>query len=1046
MTAWERRVTVVIAGGGYGKTTALRQLFSGERCRWLALRVPDRAVETLAPRVAEAVGAADGSVTAPVATIGATDRQSFAEGQATAICEALDQEEGELLLVVDDVDHLTDGDSSSQFLSTLCLQAPPRLHVVLSGRHVPLLGLGSARGRGELMELNAPDLAFTPQETASLLVERLGPQAASLAQDCWNLTAGWAAAVQLIADRLDRLDPARWEQTLEHLRLRHGPVWREFAADLIEREEPIAQRILAVASVAPVVDGELLAALGIAAAEPELDSLQARGLLVGSGEDGVRTLSPVLAGAVAERLSASEAEEVRHRAAAWFERTERLDEALECVLAGPAPEQLAFLTRQGEGLVKRGHGSRVAEVLRHLGTADGLELETILAAALVAVGDWDGALEVFRSIQQNTGSPLTPAIAWRFGALLYLRSDTEAAWEVLSAAYDAGPGSSDDALVAAWLSSTLWGRGQIDEAEKVAEVSLAQARSSGDPGACAAAHVAVALAAASRGDRQQNERHYRFALNAASKAGDSVQIARIHANLSSRAAEEGDFSGAIKEADLAISAGAGHNLFSALAMSNKAEALMRTGELEEARALLLQAIEMFTSLGSLLVCASYTELGALDAERGDFARARKSLERAHRLAEEAEDVHALVVALAGLAGLLADDDPHTARAYAKRAVEQATSLERAQALCALSWVELSSGNRAEAASLATKAQAEARRTDDSPSLARALELGAAAAQPVDQDQLQTAVKLWREVGDPIAMHRADLMLAACQGDTSRVRDLREELALRGVQPELGPAGFVLRARGKNDALAITTLGRFSVSRDGQAIPLVAWQSRKARDLLKMLVARRGRSLTRDAAAEALWPNEEPARLPNRLSVALSTLRRVLDPERAHPPDHLIAADNQSLALRMERVSVDVAVFLDAAAGGVALASEGDWSAAEQKLRKAEGLYTGDFLEEDLYEDWAVDCREEARSAAQEVTRLLARAASSRNNEEDAIRYLRRLLERDPYDADAWAALVGAQLRLRRYGEARRQHSVYARRMAELAIPPVALARTVDARP
>ena len=94
----------------------------------------------------------------------------------------------------------------------------------------------------------------------------------------------------------------------------------------------------------------------------------------------------------------------------------------------------------------------------------------------------------------------------------------------------------------------------------------------------------------------------------------------------------------------------------------------------------------------------------------------------------------------------------------------------------------------------------------------------------------------------------------------------------------------------------------------------------------------------------------------------------------------------------------------------------------------------------------MDCREEARSAAQEVSRLLARAAIHRNNEEDATRYLRRLLERDPYDADAWTALLGTQLRLRRYGEARRQHAVYARRMAELAIAPIPLARTVDARP
>ena len=285
---------------------------------------------------------------------------------------------------------------------------------------------------------------------------------------------------------------------------------------------------------------------------------------------------------------------------------------------------------------------------------------------------------------------------------------------MLSAAYSEGSVTSDDALVAAWLSSTLWGRGEVDDAAKVADVALRQAEACGDPAARAAAHVAAALAAASRGARDQNERHYRLALSASSRAGDSVHLARIHANLSSRAAEEGDYPSAIREADLAISAGAGHSLFSALAMSNKAEALMHTGEFEEARALLLQAIEMFANLGSLLVCAPYTQLGALDAERGDFARARTSLQRAYRLAEEGDDVHSLVFALAGLAGILADDDPDTARRYAIEAATRATSLERAHALCVWSWVELASGNRDEAARLASEAQAEARRTDDSP--------------------------------------------------------------------------------------------------------------------------------------------------------------------------------------------------------------------------------------------------------------------------------------------------------------------------------------------
>jgi DNA-binding SARP family transcriptional activator len=54
--------------------------------------------------------------------------------------------------------------------------------------------------------------------------------------------------------------------------------------------------------------------------------------------------------------------------------------------------------------------------------------------------------------------------------------------------------------------------------------------------------------------------------------------------------------------------------------------------------------------------------------------------------------------------------------------------------------------------------------------------------------------------------------------------------------------------------------------------------------------------------------------------------------------------------------------------------------------------------------------------------------------------LGRLVERDPYDEDAWLLLIAAQKRLRRHGQAHRHHGVYTRRMAELAVTPCPLAQ------
>src|SRR5581483_6171940 len=245
-----------------------------------------------------------------------------------------------------------------------------------------------------------------------------------------------------------------------------------------------------------------------------------------------------------------------------------------------------------------------------------------------------------------------------------------------------------------WLASTLWSNGLLSEAAAAATAALAQGQRCGDARAQAAAQVAAALVAASRGDRGANDRHYRAALAAAQRAGDSMQLTRIHANLSSRAVEEGDYAGAIRAAVAALNIGAGHRFFAAVALGNKAEALMSIGDLDAALVALTASIEAGASLGATVEAEPYCLLGNLYRERGELARARVALERALRLSEQAGDAHTLTHALVGLARTLAEADPTAARAHAARAVELASSLERADAQCAAAWVELCAGDRA----------------------------------------------------------------------------------------------------------------------------------------------------------------------------------------------------------------------------------------------------------------------------------------------------------------------------------------------------------------
>jgi DNA-binding SARP family transcriptional activator len=268
-----------------------------------------------------------------------------------------------------------------------------------------------------------------------------------------------------------------------------------------------------------------------------------------------------------------------------------------------------------------------------------------------------------------------------------------------------------------------------------------------------------------------------------------------------------------------------------------------------------------------------------------------------------------------------------------------------------------------------------------------------------------------------------VVAVAFQPVRERVQRLARRLAYGGPSVREEESGLVIRS-----------LGAFRLFRDGVPVAATAWQSKKARTLLKILVARRGRATPRDLLMEALWPEQDPARLANRLSVALATARAVLDPDKRHPADQFVTADKDSIRLDLEHVAVDVEEFLRRAHEGLATTRAGPTDEAAAALAEAEALYAGDFLEEDRYEDWAADLREEASATYIAVARKLAERAVEAGDHDAAVRHYLRILDKDSWDEKAHLSLVSALERAGRHGEARRRYRAYASRMGELDLP------------
>lgn len=236
------------------------------------------------------------------------------------------------------------------------------------------------------------------------------------------------------------------------------------------------------------------------------------------------------------------------------------------------------------------------------------------------------------------------------------------------------------------------------------------------------------------------------------------------------------------------------------------------------------------------------------------------------------------------------------------------------------------------------------------------------------------------------------------------------------------------APGQTDGVRVTirAFGRFAVFIDDRPVAAAAWQSRKARELLRILVARRGRPVPRLELCEWLWPDDDTGRTPHRLSVLLSIIRVVCGPGA-------LAADATSAALDLTRLRIDVEDFLGDVAQGIRLRERGAAAQARSILVAAERSCVGDVFEDEPYADWAVALREEARGAYLRAVRMLADLGRADGDADQAAAYLRLLLAKDPFDEAAHRELVEVLVGECRHGEARRAFARYRKAMAAIGV-------------
>ena len=189
-----RKLTLVAAPAGFGKTTVVSEWVADVKARepdvrvaWISLDEGDNDPSRFLSYLLAALER-------PPA-LAANSPKSI----LTELINEIDQAPSSTILILDDFQWI-EGAAVRDVVTYLLEHQSSALHVVIASRSDPLLPLARLRGKGELAELRAADLRFTPDESAAFLNEMMGLGLSAVEIDALeSRTEGWVAGLQLAA-------------------------------------------------------------------------------------------------------------------------------------------------------------------------------------------------------------------------------------------------------------------------------------------------------------------------------------------------------------------------------------------------------------------------------------------------------------------------------------------------------------------------------------------------------------------------------------------------------------------------------------------------------------------------------------------------------------------------------------------------------------------------------------------------------------------------------------------------------------------------------
>ncbi|MCI0710029.1 MAG: tetratricopeptide repeat protein [Chloroflexi bacterium] len=989
--AYAKKLTIISAPPGYGKSTLLRQFMeqTTHDVVWQPLDERDRNYPSFISNTLEKLN----TLIPGIDCLLDADARTSASEMAALISNYIEgNARDRFIYILDDVQLVADIRNADQWLHTFVKLLPSQCHLIVSSRHVPHLPLLEMIARREVVTIGQHDLRFRKAEIQQLSIQLTDhPLDASALQNLEDRLEGWPAGVLLALQPL----PGELEHILSSTQQGPEALFEAFAERIVLGQPPDVREFLLASSVVEQITPEQCGAiLGVPDIMNMLDELQRRNLFLErkAGVPGYHSLFRNFLQNELKKHHPARYRQLHETAANWYHQQDQLEYAFQHYMQAGLVETVRKLADDvAFSYFAEGKSGTLLDWLHQLETRGAASPELLYICAMINTDqyDYDWAHEKLLRCEQlyrEQGDTLGLAnVAYQRALIALQRGKYHGALELVDSLLGSAPYPISFRILRIKGAANLY-LGNVNESIVHFERALPEYRSDGDQFALSLLLQDYGNALARIGNFHEADIVLQELVSLRRSFANYGPLALALNNLGWSYYISGQYEQALQTFHEGMEiASRVHDLRAeSYLLASTADLQRDRGNFDDAYKLYTASLKLLGSSEPHLRCQILIGLGTLERWRSNLSEAQSRLSEALALAQEHNLNAEEQLAYAGLL---------TVECFLDNVPENITEIlgEIADYLDGLNMIY-------EAMSVFTMALLVAVHMGDNETarlfldkveiLVRRVET----AQPVigelmnDSELCEYVKKHVDSDGVSGKLFRLKTLTRSSQHDT----------------PSSSPANASLIFGPETFSMRVFTLGREWVERNGDAVTASDWRSGNARELFLYLLFHK--SASKADLGLMFWPDAPASKVRSNFHTTLHRARKALGTEVISYNDNIYSI-NEEL-----NIWCDARHFETLVSRAYLLAPRDP--RAEDLWQKAFKVYGGMFLPE-IDSEWVVNLREQYHAYFMDTLEGLASCAVARDDFEKALECYKLVAQDNPYHEETHRKIMQCYARLDR---------------------------------